>query len=159
MTVLRETIPMLMGQQRPWDEERCFFYITDDETSSAAEVVAQCPVPCNQENLHAQFKDGMRAAQAPVNTLLADDAYNLMASLAWTAKAWLALSVPIEKRFSQVNKHQQQRLLRMEFRTFINLLIKMPAPIARKPRKVVLRVRSYNRMSELFIRLAAHLHI
>ncbi len=96
---------------------------------------------------------------SPVNTLLANNAYMLMASLAWTAKAWLALSMQIEEPSRQLHELQQDRLLRMEFSTFVNYLIKIPVQIVKQSRKVVLRVLTYNTMSEVFFRLAAHLHL
>ncbi len=49
---------------------------------------------CNQENLIEQLKNGVRALHAPLNTLEANWAYMVMASLAWTLKAWVALTAP-----------------------------------------------------------------
>jgi len=49
---------------------------------------------CNQENLIEQLKNGVRAMQMPVDNLLSNWAYMVMASLAWTLMAWFALSLP-----------------------------------------------------------------
>ncbi|MEX6431293.1 hypothetical protein AB6A68_15975, partial [Ferrimicrobium acidiphilum] len=64
---------------------------------------------CDQENLHAQLKGEVRALHAPVNTLNANWAYLVMASLAWTLKAWCALLVPISPRWA--DKHNGERRL------------------------------------------------
>lgn len=44
---------------------------------------------CHQENLIQQLKNGVRALHVPVNTLLANWAFIVMASLAWSALARL----------------------------------------------------------------------
>jgi hypothetical protein len=43
---------------------------------------------CNQENLIEQLKNGVHALRMPVSTLVSNWAYMVMASLAWTLKAW-----------------------------------------------------------------------
>ncbi len=45
---------------------------------------------CNQENLISQFKNGVRAMELPIGDLVSNWAYMVMASLAWTLKAWFA---------------------------------------------------------------------
>ena len=47
----------------------------------------------------------------------------------------------------------------MEFRTFVNHLIKIPVLVVKQARRIVLRVLSYNTMSEVFFELAAHLKL
>jgi hypothetical protein len=46
---------------------------------------------CNQENLIAQLKGGVHGLTTPVNDLVSNWAYLVMASLAWSLKAWSAL--------------------------------------------------------------------
>ena len=53
---------------------------------------------CNQENLIDQLKHGVRAMALPVDTLLSNGAYMVMAALAWTMKAWFALRLPVSGR-------------------------------------------------------------
>ena len=53
---------------------------------------------CNQENLHAQLKGGVRALHAPVDNLVSNWAYMVMTALAWNLKAWWALSLPEQRR-------------------------------------------------------------
>jgi hypothetical protein len=42
---------------------------------------------CDQENLIAQLKSGVHALSTPVDDLVSNWAYMVMASLAWTLKA------------------------------------------------------------------------
>ena len=90
--------------------------MTDD--LSCTEVVREARQRCDQENLIAQLKGGVRALHAPVNTLHANWAYMVMAALAWSLKAWVALWLPIAPRWRQRHAEEQRRLLRMDFRTF-----------------------------------------
>ena len=47
---------------------------------------------CDQENLIAQLKGGVHALTTPVDDLVSNWAYMVMASLAWSLKAWSALA-------------------------------------------------------------------
>ena len=93
MIVLRKSISVEEGQIRLWDEIRYFFYITNIEEKTPAEVVFFCNERCNQENLIEQLKNGLNAMRMPVGDLVSNWAYMVMASLAWTLKAWFALLV------------------------------------------------------------------
>ncbi len=73
--------------------DRCFFYITNDWTSSATDIVFSANDRCNQENLIQQHKHGVPALTAPLDSLNSNWAYMVMASLAWSLKAWSALVV------------------------------------------------------------------
>ena len=66
-------------------------------------------------------------------------AYIVMASLAWSLKAWTALLVP---EVSRISKHQaeKQTLLRMEFKTFCAAMIEMRCQIVRSSRRLVYRL-------------------
>ncbi|MEO8496021.1 MAG: hypothetical protein ABI614_13185 [Planctomycetota bacterium] len=83
---------------------------------------------CDQENLNAQLKGGVCALTTPVDTLLSNWAYMVMTSLAWNLKAWLALgSMPSGTSLEQTTERaQQERVLRMEFKTFVNYLMRLP---------------------------------
>ena len=89
------------------EEIRYFFYITNDRTLSNDEVVREANKRCNQENLIEQLKNGVRALHAPVNTLNANWVYMVMASLAWSLKAWVALTLPIHARWRQRHVAEQ----------------------------------------------------
>jgi hypothetical protein len=140
MVVLRKNLTRFRGETALIDEIRYFFYITNDRKLSAAEIVYQSNDRCNQENLIGQLKSGIRALHAPVNTLDANWAYMVMVSLAWTLKAWMALSLPISPRWRAKHEAARSRWLRMEFRTFLNNVINVPAQIIVSGRRRILRV-------------------
>ena len=94
MVVVRKNISVEQGDQRLFDEIRYFFYLTNDDDAAATEVVFLANGRCNQENLIDQLKHGVGATQMPVDTLLSNWAYMVMAALAWTLKAWFALRLP-----------------------------------------------------------------
>ena len=120
---------------------------------SADEVVDQARQRCNQENLHAQLKSDVRALHAPVNTLNANWAYMTMASLAWSLKSWCALLVPVTPRWRKSHDEQRRRLLTMEFRSFRQYFIDIPAQIVTTGRRVRWRILAYNPWLGVFFRL------
>lgn len=145
MVVLRKTITVERGQKLLYPEIRYFFYITNRRDLTVAEVVACANDRCNQENLHAQLKGDVRSLRAPVDTLLSNWAYMVMTSLAWSMKAWFALLLPTKGRWRERYCEEQQTLLRMEFRTFLNAVIRVPAQIVKTGRKIIYRLMAYNR--------------
>ena len=157
MIVLRKKIAHEKGQRWLFDENRYFFYITNDWAIDADDVVFEANDRCNQENLIAQLAGGVRALSAPVDNLLSNWAYMVMTSLAWNLKAWWALWLPEQSRWRQKHQAEKQRVLRMEFRTFLNAFIKIPCQIVRTGRKLVYRVLSYNSNLPVFFRLSTAL--
>lgn len=145
MVVLKKTITVERGQKLLYPETRYFFYITNRRDLSIAEVVATANDRCNQENLHAHLKGDVRALRAPVDTLVSNWAYMVMTALAWSLKAWFALLLPTTGRWRDRYCDEQRSLLRMEFRTFLNALIRIPAQIVRTGRRIVFRLLAYNR--------------
>jgi len=154
MVVLRKLIAHEQGQQWLFDETRYFFYITNDWTIDAEEVVFEANQRCDQENLIAQLAGGVRALSAPVDNLHSNWAYMVMTALAWNLKAWWALWLPEGGRWVEKHHTEKRRVLRMEFRTFLNAFIKIPCQILRSGRKLIYRVLSYNRHLPVFFRLA-----
>ena len=137
-----------------FDDYRYFFYITNDRSSPAAEIVFRANDRCNQENLHAQLKHAVCALQAPVDTLVSNWAYMVMTALAWNLKAWLALQLPEQPgRWAQRHHTEKQTLLTMEFKTFINAFLRLPCQIIRTSRKLVYRLLSWNQWQPVFFRL------
>ena len=153
MVVLRKKISHEKGQAWLFDETRYFFYITNDWSKDAEEVIFEANARCNQENLLAQLGSGVRALSAPVDNLLSNWAYMVMTSLAWNLKAWCALYLPEHPRWREKHQSQKQRILQMEFRTFLNTFIKIPCQIIRTGRKLVYRVLHYNQHLPVFFRL------
>ena len=140
-----------------FDEVRYFFYITNDRVVSAAEIVFGCNDRCDQENLIAQLAGGVKALCAPVDNLVSNGAYMVMASLAWTLKAWAALWLPIDPRWKEKHAAQQRLLLRMEFKTFVSAMVKLPCQIVRQARRTIFRVLAWNPYLPIFFRLCAAL--
>jgi hypothetical protein len=152
IVAVRKTITHTRGQSELFDEFRYFFYITNDFELSCDAVVHEARQRCDQENLIAQLKGGVRALHAPVNTLNANGAYMLMASLAWTLKAWFALLLPVSPRWRDRHEKERADILRMEFRTFINAIINIPAQIIRAGRRIIYRLLAWNPYEQILFR-------
>ena len=88
----------------------------------------------------------------PVDNLLSNWAYMVMASLAWTLKAWLALGLPVKGRWKKKHKAEKQAVLRIEFKTFANAFLRLPCQIVRTGRQIVYRLLSWNRWQHVFLR-------
>ena len=144
MVVLRKNISVEQGDARLFDEIRYFFYLTNDRTTAPAEIVFLANDRCNQENLIEQLKNGVHALRMPVGTLVSNWAYMVMASLAWTLKAWFALLVR--------SGEQREELLRMEFRRFLHALVEVPCQIVRTGRRIVYRLLGYTEWTRTFLR-------
>jgi hypothetical protein len=157
--VLKKNLSVERGERRLFDDIRWFFYITNDRTRSAAGIVRHANRRCNQENLIAQLKSGVKAMTMPVDTLTSNWAYMVMASLAWTLKAWAALLLPENGRWAKKHRDEKQTLLRMEFATFVQAFIQMPAAIIRTGRRLVYRLLSWNPWQPVFFRLLDQLRL
>jgi len=157
LVVLRKTIAVERGQQRLFDEVRWFFYLSNDREKSAAEIVFDANQRCNQENLIAQLKGGVKALALPVDSLVSNWAYMVMASLAWTLKVWSALWLSEGGRWAPQHAAEKQRLLRMEFSTFVQAMIQVPCQIVRTGRRIVYRLLSWNPWARVLLRLVSQL--
>jgi len=145
------------GQKQLFDDYSYLFYITNDWKSTPEEIVFQANDRCQQENILAQL-NAVRALHAPVDNLISNNAYMLITSLAWNLKAWLALSLPEPCGFGKEKQAAQKRgLLTMEFRTFVNSLIRVPAQILRTGGRLVIRLLAWNEWQHVFLKLASRL--
>jgi Transposase DDE domain group 1 len=158
LIVVRKRLEVEKGQLVLLERYRYFFYITNDRTTPADEVVFLANGRCNQENLIAQLKGGVKALTTPVDTLVSNRAYMVMASLAWSLKAWSALLAPVTPRHADKHKAEKRTLLRMEFATYCAAFIQMPCQIVRSGRRVVYRFLSWNPWQAVFLRLVERLH-
>jgi hypothetical protein len=141
-------------QGRLFETYRYFFYITNDQDSTPQQIVFSANDRCQQENVIAQLA-AVRALHAPVNDLLSNEAYMLMTALAWNLKAWLALSLEVKPgREGEVQQAQKSKLLGLEFRTFVNYLLRIPAQVVKTGRKIVVRLLAYNTGLPVFFRLS-----
>ncbi len=157
VAAVRKNISVEQGDDVLFDEYRYLFYITNDWTMTTDEVVAEAHQRCDQENLHAQLKGEVRALHAPVNTLNANWAYLVMASLAWTLKAWCALYLPVSPRWAGRHNAERKRLVGMEFRTFRQAFIEIPCQIVKGARAIRWRILAWNPWLGVFFRLDAAL--
>ena len=153
IVALRKNLSIEKGENVLFDKIRFFFFITNDREMTNHEIVRDANQRCNQENLIEQLKNGVRSLHAPVNTLNANWAYMVMTSLAWSLKAWVALLLPLVGRWREKHTNERNALLRMDFRTFLNAIIFMPAQIIKTGRKIVYRLLSWNPWQDVFFRL------
>jgi hypothetical protein len=158
MIVLRKRLATDQGQLRLFEEYRYFFYITNDRDLSAEEVVFLANDRCDQENLIAQLKSGVHALTTPVDNLVSNWAYMVMASLAWSLKVWSTLLVPVSPRHEAKHQAEKRTLLRMEFATYRAAFVEMPCQIVRGGRQWVYRMLSWNPWQGVFLRLVERLH-
>jgi hypothetical protein len=159
VVVVWKDLEVTEGQKKLFDDSKCFFYITNDAAAPAEEMVFDANDRCNQENLIQQQKGGVRALTAPVDNLMSNWAYMVMASLAWSLKAWTALLLPETGRWKEKRRTEKGTLLRMDFVTFRNVIINMPAQIIRGGRRIVYRLLSWNRWQQVFFRLLDQLRL
>jgi hypothetical protein len=152
MVVLRKRISVEKGQEKLFEEYAYFFYITNDRRSSAAQVVFEANDRCDQENLIEQLKNGVQSMRNPLDNLVSNWAYMVMASLAWTLKAWMGLSLPVHPRWRERHQEQRQALVRMDFKTFRAYLMQVPCQIVRAGRRLIYRLLSWNRWMEVLLR-------
>jgi hypothetical protein len=153
LIVVRQTIGVEKGQARLFDEIRYRFYLTNDRRPTPQESVFKANDRGDQENLIAQLQGGVHALRAAVNDLVSNWAYMVMTALAWNLKAWFALSVPEHPRHKAAHGEQKRRLLRMEFKGFINAIILIPCQIIRGARRLVYRMLSWNEWQGVFLRV------
>jgi Transposase DDE domain group 1 len=156
--VLRKRLGIDRGQLRLFEEYRYFFYITNDRTRSAEQIVFSANDRCDQENLIAQLKGGVHALTTPVNDLVSNWAYMVMASLAWNLKAWCALMVPVSPRHAAQHEAEKRKWLRMEFATFCAAVIQMPCQIVKTGKRLIYRLLSWTPWQGMFLRLVERLH-
>ncbi len=152
MVVVRKNLSVARGEAVLFDDVRYFFYITNDRETPADEIVLLANARCNQENLIEQLKNGVRAMQMPVDNLLSNWAYMVMASLAWTLKAWFALLLPQTGRWATKHKAEKQSVLKMEFKRFANAFVQVPCQIVRSGRRIVYRLLAWNPWQHVFLR-------
>ena len=152
MVVVRKNLSVEKGENVLFDDVRYFFYITNIRSVSPGEIVFDANARCHQENLIAQLQNGVRALQMPVDNLVSNWAYMVMASLAWTLKAWLALMLPENGRWAEKHSFEKQAVLKMEFKTFLNAFMRLPCQIVRTGRRIVYRLLGWNPWLHVFLR-------
>jgi hypothetical protein len=155
MVVVRKNISVEQGDHRLFDEIRYFFYLTNDHKTPANEIVFLANDRCNQENLIDQLQR-VGATRMPVDTLLSNWAYMVMAALAWTLKAWFGLRLPETGRWGERYAAEKAAVLRMEFKAFVNAFILVPVQVVRTSRRIVCRLLAWNPWQAVFVRGVDH---
>jgi hypothetical protein len=146
VVVVRKEIEVTKGQQWLFDDEPYFFYISNAPRpqKSARQVVFAANDRCGQENTIGQLK-ACGVLAAPLDNLVSNWAYMVIASLAWSLKIWSGLM--IRPRGSSEKKKAEaetkRRIIRMDLKTFCQALIEVPAQIIRRSRQLVYRLLSY----------------
>jgi len=135
MVVVRKNLSVEKGENVLFDDVRFFFYITNLRSAKKDEIVFSANQRCNQENLFAQFKSGMSAMRMPTSDLLSNWAYLVIATLAWSLKAWYGQLIPDRKKSRQV--------IRMEFKKFLHSFVMLPCQLLKSGRRIVYRILCY----------------
>jgi len=144
MIVLRKEIEERRGQAVLITNYRYFFYVTNDPDLTAREVVREANERCDQENLIAQLKSGVHALNSPAHDLISNWAYMVIAGLALTLKAWFGLTLP--------RSQDRQKIFAMEFRSFLNWIVLIPAQVLRTGRRLIVRLLAYTPLARLLFR-------
>ena len=137
VVVLRKNISRMKGEQALIDEIRYFFYFTTypADTHPPARIVELANDRCDQENIVGQLKSGINALHAPVDDLHSNWAYMLIAALAWNIKSWHAMMMH--------RKTDRHAFIRMEFKRFLDTVIRIPAMVIVRARAIVVRLVAY----------------
>jgi hypothetical protein len=158
MVVLRKNLSVERGERCLFDDIVYFFYLTNKREVPAEAIVWESNERCNQENLVAQLKSGVHALKTPLDSLRSNWVYMVMASLAWSLKAWFGLMLPEKGRRTNKYKAKKKAVLRMEFKSFVNAFIQVPAQIIRQGRKTIYRLLAWNPWQAVFFRCVDRLH-
>jgi hypothetical protein len=158
MIVLRKWITVERGQDVLFPELRYFFYITNRRDLTAREVVFFANDRCDQEKLIRQLKAPVSALTTPVASLESNEAFMVMAALAWSMKAWFALLLPAGGRWKGRRESERRQVLRMEFKAFLNSFIRVPALLVREGRRIWFKILSWNSHTATLLRAVAALH-
>jgi len=131
-------------QGRLFDDCIYFFYLTNElsEEVTASEVVYSSNARCDQENILAQLNQ-CRALHAPVDNLESNWAFMVMTALSWSLKSWIGLSIPVSGRWNEKHQQERRRVIRMEFKRFIEQFVRLPAQIIRGGRQLTVRLLSW----------------
>jgi hypothetical protein len=154
LIVVRKELETFRGEELLWEEYRYFLYITNDRELSAHEVVREANLRCGQEKLIGELKDKVRSLRAPLGDLVSNWAWMVMSTLAWSLKAWSALSLPRGGRWNNKHEEDRARLLGMGFRNFVESMIRVPVQVIVAARQIRVRLLAWNSEQRVFLRLA-----
>ena len=152
LVILRKKVN-ITEQGMLFEDYRYFFYLSNlpKDQYSSEEIIYQSNHRCDQENVIAQLNQ-CRALHAPVDNLESNWAYMAITSLAWTLKAWIGLSIPIDGRWRERHQQERRRVIRMEHRTFVDQFVRLPAQIVLGARQLTVRLLSLSANLNVFNR-------
>ncbi len=146
LVAVRKLIETARAGERLFEEYAYFFYITNEPKArcSARQVVSHANDRCDQENTISQLH-ACGALSAPLDNLVSNWAYMAIASLAWTLKCWSGLMIRPEGTAKQREEQHEikTRIIRMEFSTFLQTIIQIPAQIIRTSRRLIYRLLTF----------------
>ena len=142
MVVVRKNLSVEKGEHVLFDDLRYFFYLTNDRTLTAADIVFFANQRCDQENVIEQLKNGVKALRMPSDDLVSNWAYLVIAALAWNLKSWYGLMAP--------DPSAGHAIARMEFKSFLHSFILIPCQIVKTGRRLVFRVLTYTKHLRTF---------
>lgn len=123
-----------------FESYKYFIYVTNDESLNMFEVIHHANKRCDQENLNEQLQNGTCSLKTPLDTLNSNWAWMVMSSLAWSLKSWMGLSIQKNQNVTEIQKTRlRNTILTMEFKTFLNAFIRLPAQIMRHSRRTIFR--------------------
>jgi hypothetical protein len=76
----------------------------------------------------------------------------VMASLAWSLKAWLALLLPETGRWKDKHQAEKELVLRMDFKRFLGGFLRIPAQLVLGGRRQLFRLLAWNPYQHIFLR-------
>jgi hypothetical protein len=136
MIVLKKTLKVTKGDHILDNEIRYFFYVTNELKINMEELVQFYRDRADHENDIEQLKNGVRALHSPSDSLISNWAYMVIASLAWDIKAWYGMLMSY--------RHLGRYIMRMEFKRFVNMFIRIPCLIIKTGRRILYRIVGYN---------------
>ena len=153
MVVVRKDLEIVSGQSEfAQNKVTYLFYITNVHEMTPAEVVYQANKRCAQEKLIGELKSGVFSMKAPVDSLNSNWAFMVMSSLAWSMKAWSGLLLSEKGPWREMHKEEKARIVTMDFRNFVEEMMRVPVQIVRSGGRVIMRLIGSNPMQRVFLR-------
>ncbi len=149
MSVLRKHLEITQGGEWIRDEIRYFFYITNDWMAPDIDLLLFYDERGGQEHLIGKFKSSVPIFHAPTNTLEANEAYMIIAALAWNLKVWYGLLLN--------ESELQQQIQRMGFKQFLERVIHIPCQIRHGGRKLIYRIVQFTTDTLIVLQTFEHL--
>lgn len=145
MAFLKRTIRATGGLLRLGDEIRCFFYDTNAprESLASAHVIRETNDRCDQEDIIEQVENDLKEFKMPAKCIFANWAYAAIACFAWNTKARLGIMTP-DSRMSRA-------IIRIEFRRFLNRVMRIPVMVATTGRRIVLKIVAWSPRAQLLV--------